>query len=331
MQTNTNQTLNLIQKQIKAFHKPVRVIFPEGSDARIQKAAAQLADTNIICQLVFLEQSQADAYHAPSHVAKIVIAKQDLAGLALKLFELRKNKNTQEECEALVKKSNYFSVMQVATAQADVMVGGIQYATKDIIRPALQITKTKKEAKLVSSIFFMHKGSQQFIFTDCALNIDPDPQAVVEIAKLAYQASKLFLFKEPKLALLSYSTKGSGQGPSVAKMQQAKALLDEQKLGCSVMGEYQLDSALDPLIRKVKDSANQGLGAANILVFPNLDSGNIGYKLVKCLAGYEAVGPILMGLGKPVNDLSRGANTQEIINTVFITAYQYVLEQTKDL
>ncbi|HCC06640.1 MAG TPA: phosphate acetyltransferase [Clostridiales bacterium] len=245
------------------------------------------------------------------------------------LVEIRKNKGmTQDEARSLLKDPVYFGVMLVKQGEADGMVSGAIHSTADTLRPALQILKTAPGTKLVSAFFVMdvpnseYGADGKFIFADCGLN--PNPTAD-ELAEIAYSSSKSFeylLDKKANVAMLSFSTKGSASHPDVDKVVQATKIGNEKYPELNLDGELQLDAALVASVAKSKAPDSKVAGNANVLVFPDLDSGNIGYKLVQRLAKAEAYGPITQGIAKPVNDLSRGCSAMDVVGVVAITAVQ---------
>ena len=248
------------------------------------------------------------------------------------MVALRKGKMSAEDCAAALKKSNYFGTMLVKMGKADALLGGATYSTADTVRPALQLVKTKPGAHLVSSSFVMVRGDETLIMGDCAINIDytdtldKDGNVVFSAAdKLAEtgiecaRTAKVFGV-EPKVAFLSYSTKGSGKGPNVdlarEACEKAKALAPD----LDIDGEMQFDAAVSPTVGQLKFPGSKVAGYANTFIFPEIQSGNIGYKIAQRLGGFDAYGPILQGLNAPINDLSRGCNAEEVYQMSIITA-----------
>ncbi len=246
-----------------------------------------------------------------------------------KLYALRKNKGmTPEAAAETIKNTLYFGVMMVNEGEADGMVAGACNSSANVIRPSLQILKTKPGTKLVSAFFVIvvpdceygEKGT--FIFADSGLNEDPDAEAVSEIAISSAASFKQLVGAEPKVAMLSYSTYGSAKSPLVDKMQEATRLAKEKRPDLKLDGELQLDAAIVPSVGASKAPGSEIAGSANVLVFPDLNAGNIGYKLAQRLAKAEAYGPVLQGIKKPVNDLSRGCSAADIAGVVAITCVQ---------
>jgi len=248
--------------------------------------------------------------------------------LASALYEKRKSKGLDMAgAEALIDDPVYFGTMMVDLSLADGLVAGAEISTADTFKPAFQIIKGKTKETKVSSFFVMvreQEGKEQvYILSDCGININPTMEEIVEIAKLsADSARKIGLIEDPKVALLSYSTKGSAEGDDALKMREAKSVLDTQKVDFIYDGEMQLDSAIVPSVCALKAPNSPIKGEANVLVFPNLSAGNIGYKLMQRFGGFKAFGPIAQGMRKPINDVSRGANVNDIVQAIAITALQ---------
>ena len=247
------------------------------------------------------------------------------------LYNLRKHKGmTEEQAKELVKDPTHFGMLMLKDEKstADGLVSGAVHSTSDTLRPALQILKTKPGTKLVSAFFVMvvpncdYGENGTFIFADSGLNQNPNEDELSEIAISSSESFKQLVGKEPKVAMLSYSTKGSAKSELTEKMINATKLVKEKAKSLIVDGELQLDAAIVPEIAKSKAPNSPVKGEANVLVFPNLDAGNIGYKLVQRLAKAEAYGPLCQGIAKPVNDLSRGCSSKDIAGVIAITAVQ---------
>ncbi|AGM25333.1 phosphotransacetylase [Spiroplasma chrysopicola] len=321
---------NIVAK-INEQNETIRIVFPEGKSKRIQEILPKFANTKIIPVLVFKTRAEISTEILENKKLEVVVVEeQDLAALANYLVELRNGKLTLSEAQRLVTECNYLAVLWVKLDKAQGMVGGIEYDTKDILGPALKIIKPKPGIKLVSSFFLMLRGEEKYIFTDGSLNIDPSSEELADIAELGYEASQIFNFINPNLVLLSFSTKGSGKGPLVDKVRNAYQLVLEKNLPCQIDGEFQFDAAWDDNIRKIKAPNSPITHRADIYVFPSLNAANIGYKIAQRMGGYQAVGPIIIGLDKPVNDLSRGATGEEIYFTTIVTAYMYIYNQNKN-
>ena len=247
------------------------------------------------------------------------------------LYNLRKHKGmTEDQAKELVKDPTHFGMLMLKDekSEADGLVSGAVHSTSDTLRPALQILKTKPGTKLVSAFFVMvvpncdYGENGTFIFADSGLNQNPNEDELSEIAISSSESFKQLVGKEPKVAMLSYSTKGSAKSELTEKMINATKLVKEKAKDLIVDGELQLDAAIVPEIAKSKAPNSPVKGEANVLVFPNLDAGNIGYKLVQRLAKAEAYGPLCQGIAKPVNDLSRGCSSKDIAGVIAITAVQ---------
>ena len=318
---------NLIDK-LKAH--PRKIVFTEGTDPRILEASARLLSGTFLTPVLVgnEEEVQAAAEKAGFNIrGAIIIDPENYDGMDAmveKMVELRKGKMTADECRAALKKGNYFGTMLVKMGVADALLGGATYSTADTVRPALQLVKTKPGNKIVSSCFILVRASATgdndvLAMGDCAINIKPEEDELVEIAVETAKCAKIFGIA-PKVAFLSYSTKGSGKGEDVDKMrnacEKAKALMPD----IPVDGEMQFDAAVSPTVGQLKFPGPPVAGYANTFIFPDINAGNIGYKIAQRLGGFEAYGPILLGLNAPINDLSRGCNAQEVYSMAIITA-----------
>ena len=245
--------------------------------------------------------------------------------MVAQFVELRKNKGmTPEKARGILKSANYFGTMLVKMGKADCLLGGATYSTADTVRPALQIIKTKPGSSIVSSCFILVRpavsgGNEVIAMSDCAINIDPSEDDLVEICGQTIECAKVFGI-DPKVAFLSYSTKGSGKGDSVTKMQNATKKAKEKYPNEQIDGELQFDAAVAPRVAKQKAPGSDVAGHANTFIFPDINAGNIGYKIAQRLGNFEAYGPILLGLNAPINDLSRGCNALEVYSMAIITA-----------
>ncbi|MEG0074072.1 MAG: phosphate acetyltransferase [Clostridia bacterium] len=322
---------NIIEKLKK--EKRRSIILPESSDIRVVEAASKIAALDF-CNITLIgNKEEIEAKYKNIDLSKVNIVDNMTSPKREEyikaLYELRKEKGmTLVKAEELMQSKIYFGVMMVKLSDADGLVSGAAHSTADTLRPALQILKTKKDAKCVSSFFLMkvpdctYGSNGAFIFSDAGLIVNPTPE---ELAEIAYQSSKSFekLVKDDaRIAMLSYSTKGSAKGEHIDKVTQGYKLAKELHPHLNIDGELQLDAAIVPEVGMSKASGSPVAGHANVLIFPNLDAGNIGYKLVQRLAKANAYGPITQGLAKPVNDLSRGCNSDDIVGAVAITAVQ---------
>ena len=239
--------------------------------------------------------------------------------------ELRKSKGVSEEqARKVLKGANYFGTMLVKMGIADALLGGATYSTADTVRPALQLIKTKPGNKIVSSCFILVRPSatgenEVLAMGDCAINIMPTEDDLVEICGETAECAKIFGI-DPKVAFLSYSTLGSGKGEDVDKMRNAATKAKAAYPGLPIEGELQFDAAVAPRVARTKCPDSEVAGHANTFIFPDINAGNIGYKIAQRLGNFEAYGPILLGLNAPINDLSRGCNAIEVYSMAIITA-----------
>ncbi len=309
---------------------PRKIVFTEGTDPRILEASARLLSGTFLTPILIGNEAEirAAAEDAGFNIRGAEIydpeTYADMEPMVARMVELRKGKMTADECRAMLKKGNYFGTMLVAMGIADSLLGGATYSTADTVRPALQLVKTKPGNSIVSSCFILVRpyatgGNMVLAMADCAINIDPTEDELVEIASETVQCAKIFGV-DPKVAFLSYSTFGSGKGPAVDKMrnaaEKAKAAMPE----VPIEGELQFDAAVSPRVAQTKCPDSKVAGYANTFIFPDISAGNIGYKIAQRLGSFEAYGPILLGLNAPINDLSRGCNAQEVYSMAIITA-----------
>ena len=319
----------------KAMTDVKHIVLPEGEETRNVQAAAKIAKTGLakITMLGDPEKVQAVAAETNTDLTGIEIvdpkSSPKAADYAARLYEIRKAKGmTEEEAAQKVADPMYYGVMMVKLGDADGLVSGAIHSTGDMLRPALQIIKSKPGIKTVSSCFLMECPNKTFgqegvlVFADCAVNIEPTSEELANIALGAADSAKSLAGMEPKVAMLSFSTKGSAKHDDVTLVQEATRIAKEMAPDLQLDGELQLDAALVPGVGKLEAPGSAVAGQANTLVFPNLNAGNIGYKLVERLAGANAYGPILQGIAKPCNDLSRGCSVDDIVATVAITAVQ---------
>lgn len=312
-----------LTEQLKA--NPKTIVFTEGTDPRIQDAAAKLTAEGILNVILLgnpdaVKLSAADANYDISKCEIIDPQRYaDIAPMVEKMVELRKGKMTEEQVRDALSKGNYFGTMLVKMGKADCLLGGATYSTADTVRPALQLIKTKPGNNIVSSCFIMVKGDQKLAMGDCAINIAPNEDELVEIAIETAKTAKVFGI-DPKVAMLSYSTYGSGKGDMVTLVANATKKVKEAAPDLAVDGELQFDAAVAPEVAKVKCSDSPVAGQANTFIFPDINAGNIGYKIAARLGGYEAIGPVLQGLNAPINDLSRGCNAEEVYKMALVTA-----------
>ncbi len=325
--SSTTKTLN--QKILDCGKKP-RIILAEGWSLPVQQAAEELVRNHPIAPILLFRTAAEVPALMHQGIQRIIIDQTDLSGYASALHELRKSKGmTPEQALEEVRKPNVLAALLVKLNEADGEVCGKEYATKDTLKPALQIIKTKPGCKLVSSVFIMERGNETLLFGDCAINIAPSSEELAEIAKgIVRFARDVLKIPAPKAAMLSYSTLGSGAGESVDRVKKARELVvsDPEFAASDVAGEIQFDAAYVTEVRRQKAPDLGWDKKPDVYVFPTIDAGNIGYKIAQRLGGFEATGPILIGLDKPVNDLSRGASVSEIVNVAIITGAQAALK-----
>ena len=300
---------------------PRKIVYTEGTDARILESAARL---------------KKDGFLTPVLVGNVDAVKEAAAkgGFDIDGLEILDPATypAMDEMVKTMQKGNYFGTMLVKMGVADALLGGATYSTADTVRPALQIVKTKKGANLVSSCFILVRGEEMICMGDCAINISYEDkkdkegnvtltaaQQLAEVAIATAKTAKVFGM-DPKVAMLSYSTKGSGKGANVDLVRNATAIAKEMAPDMAIDGEMQFDAAVSPVVGQLKFPGSKVAGYANTFIFPEIQSGNIGYKIAQRLGGFAAYGPILQGLNAPINDLSRGCDAEEVYQMSIITA-----------
>ena len=329
---------NAMIETLKA--NPRKIIFTEGHDARILEATDRLVKGGFLTPILIgnVDVVKANAAKGGYNIEGVEIIDPEtypeMDAMVDKMVELRKGKMTADECRKALSKGNYFGTMLVKMGYADSLLGGATYSTADTVRPALQIVKTKKGAHLVSSCFILVRGDEKLAMGDCAINISYEDsvdkegnvtlsaaQKLAEVAIETAKTAKVFGI-DPKVAMLSFSTNGSGKGGTVALSHDATIKAQEMDPELAVDGELQFDAAVAPEVAQVKCKGSKVAGQANTFIFPCIEAGNIGYKIAQRLGGYAAYGPILQGLNAPINDLSRGCNADEVYKMSLITACQ---------
>ena len=318
------------------------IVFTEGTDARILDATARILKEDlmgvILCGNVDDVKAAAAEGGYDIEGAEILdpLTYGDMEALVAQMVELRKGKMTEDEVRELLKKSNYFGTMLVKAGKADALLGGATYSTADTVRPALQIIKTKPGSNLVSSSFILFREKdgveERIAMGDCAINLaytdrlDKEGNVVLsgarQLAEVAVETAKTasFFGIDPKVAVLSFSTYGSGKGGTVQLSHDAVIEARNIDPDLVIDGEFQFDAAVSAEVAKTKCPDSKVAGQANTFIFPLIEAGNIGYKIAQRLGGYEAYGPILQGLNAPINDLSRGCNAEEVYKMAIITA-----------
>mgnify|MGYP002518352855 CR=1 FL=1 len=305
------------------------IVLPEGAEDRIIKAADYLLERDIV-NLIIVGDKEAIMARGEqlglNSLGKAKFQAMDdesvLAPMVAKLCELRAKKGmTEEQARKQLTDASYFGTMLVVLGKADGLVSGSVNSTANTVRPALQVIKTKPGASLVSGSFLMCFKDHVAVFADCAINLNPNAEQLADIAIQSAETAESFGI-EPKVGMLSYSTLGSGKGPDVDLVEEATALVRQKRPDLQVVGSVQFDAAWSPTVAATKAKGNDVAGHVNVFVFPDLCAGNIAYKAVQRSSGAIAIGPVLQGLNKPVNDLSRGASVQDIINTVALTAVE---------
>ncbi|WP_281771621.1 phosphate acetyltransferase [Faecalitalea cylindroides] len=321
--------INELEKKVTG--SGTRIVFTEGWDPRVQEAAIKLVENNIVVPILLGEPEEIEVCAKEngfdvSNIQQMSPKSFDkMEEMATKMVELRRGKLDMETCKKMLQHTNYFGTMLVQMGYADGLLGGATYSTADTVRPALQLVKTAPGNALVSSCFLLVKGDQQYIMGDCSININPNADELVEITMQTAHTAKQFGI-DPKVALLSYSSMGSAKGECVAKMTEASLRLKRMPIDFEIDGEMQFDCAVSPEVAALKAPDSKVAGHANTFIFPNLSSGNIGYKIAARLGGWEAIGPVLQGLNAPINDLSRGCTAQEIYKMAIVTAAQKFLD-----
>ena len=317
---------------------PRKIVFTEGHDARILEAASRLKKDGFLTPIlvgnvdVVKENAAKGGFDIEGLEILDPLTYPEMDAMVEKMVELRKGKMSPEECRTALSKGNYFGTMLVKMGYADSLLGGATYSTADTVRPALQLVKTRKGAHLVSSCFILVRGEEKLAMGDCAINLSYEDsvdkegnvtlsaaQKLAEVAIETAKTAKVFGI-DPKVAMLSFSTNGSGKGGTVKLSHDATIVAKEMAPDLAIDGEMQFDAAVAPEVGQLKFPGSPVAGYANTFIFPTIEAGNIGYKIAQRLGGFEAYGPILQGLAAPINDLSRGCNAEEVYKMAIITA-----------
>ena len=306
------------------------IVFPEGDDQRILRAAIRLNEDGDIKPIVLGDKKELEALAEKEGVKLGDLEILDPANYEAKdemvkaFVERRKGKVNEEQAAEILKDHNYFGTMLIYMGKAKGLVSGAAHTTADTVRPALQIIKTKEGYKRCSGAFIMLRDEEMYLMADCAINIDLDAEGLAEVAVVSNETARQFGM-DPKIAMLSFSTKGSASHERVTMVAEATKMAKEKNPEMAIDGELQFDAAFVETVAKKKAPGSEVAGHANVFVFPNIEAGNIGYKIAQRFGGFEAIGPILQGLNAPVNDLSRGCSEDEVYSLAIITAAQAVL------
>ncbi len=312
---------NIIEElKDKIRGKNLKIVFPEGDDPRIREAAKRLASEGLLKPVVL---GESDAIGEALEGCDIINPETShhYHDFVQAMVERRNGKCSYDEAEEAIKQTNYFGTMLVYTNHAHGLVSGAAHSTGDTVRPALQLIKTKPGITKTFGYFLMIRDDEKYIMADCAINPNPDAKTLAEFAVESGKAAALFGI-EPRVALLSFSTNGSAKTDETKKVRQAVKIAKKQDVGFPIDGEMQFDAAFVKSVGEKKFKGSDVAGRANVFVFPDLNSGNIGYKIAQRLGNFDAVGPILAGLNQPVNDLSRGCSADDAYNLAIITAAQ---------
>lgn len=305
------------------------IVFPEGEDPRVLGAAIRLKKDQLVEPVVLGNQEAVEKVAGENGfdltglqiLAPATYPAEDKQAMHDALLERRNGKNTPEQVDQMLEDISYFATMLVYMGKVDGMVSGAVHATGDTVRPALQIIKTKPGSHRISGAFIMQKGEERYVFADCAINIELDAPTMAEVASQSAETAKLFGI-DPKVAMLSFSTKGSAKGDMVTKVAESTKLAKEANPDLAIDGELQFDAAFVPSVGELKAPGSDVAGHANVFIFPSLEAGNIGYKIAQRFGGFEAIGPVLQGLNAPVADLSRGTDEEAVYKVALITAAQ---------
>ena len=304
--------------------KNIRIVFPEPEDSRIQEAVLKLKEEGLIEPVLVGNKDVLNENYPQCEVVDPSDA-SNFSEYVQALVERRAGKCTYEEALELLKRTNYYGTMMVYMNDADGLVSGAIHSTGETVKPALQIIKTKPGVSRTFGYFLMIRKDEKYIMGDCAINPNPDSKALAEFAIEAAKAAEVFGL-EPKVALLSFSTNGSAVTEETKKVREAVKIAKAKNTPYAIDGEMQFDAAFVTSVGASKFPGSPVAGSANTFIFPDLNSGNIGYKIAQRLGNFEAVGPILAGLNKPVNDLSRGCSVLDVYNTAIITAAQTLMD-----
>lgn len=313
--------------------KEIQIVLPESTDLRVLKAAVRLHEDGILQPVLVGDREELEALADDQAVSIEGIPSydpadyEDMDAMIEAFVERRKGKATAEEAAEILQQVNYFATMLVYMDKVDGMVSGAVHATSDTVRPALQIVKTRDQVSLVSGSFIMYKeDGVRYYYADAALNPNPNADQLADIAIESARMAEAFGIQPAKVAMLSYSTHGSAGGEDVEKVQEATRIAKDKAPDLALDGELQFDAAILPSVAESKAPDSPVAGHANVFIFPDLSSGNIAYKMTQRLGDFNAIGPILQGLAKPINDLSRGCSEEDVYQVAIVTAKMAVTE-----
>ena len=320
--------------KFKIVRRHIKIVFPEATDPRILGAASRLRSEELVEPVLIGNPAEIEkaAEARGINIANFEILDPENYDrwdeMVEALVERRNGKATKEQAEKILKDVNYFGTMLTYMGITEGMVSGAIHSTGDTVRPALQIIKTKPGVSRTSGAFLMVRGRDQekYLFSDCAINVNPSAQELAEIAVDSAKTAELFDI-DPKVAMLSFSTKGSAKAPEVDKVVEATKIAQELAPEYEIDGELQFDAAYISAVAQLKAPESEVAGKATVFVFPDLQSGNIGYKIAQRFGNFEAIGPILQGLNKPISDLSRGSNEEDVYKLSIITAAQTLMDK----
>lgn len=306
--------------------KGLKIVFPESNDERIVEAAIKLANEGLVKPILLGDASKVPGNFDISGCEFIDPKEYEgFEEMVAAFVERRKGKNTEEQARKMLLDENYFGTMLVYMNKAAGLVSGACHSTGDTVRPALQIIKTKPGLARTFGYFLMVRDEEKYIFGDCAINPNPSAEDLAQFAVESAKAAEMFGI-EPKVAMLSFSTNGSADTDETKKVALATKIARESNSGYEIDGEMQFDAAFVPSVGAKKYPGSTVAGNANTFIFPDLNSGNIGYKIAQRLGNFDAMGPILAGLNSPVNDLSRGCSAEDAYKTAIITAAQALIQ-----
>ena len=320
--------------KFKIVRRHIKIVFPEATDPRILGAASRLRSEELVEPVLIGNPAEIEkaAEARGINIANFEILDPEnydrCEEIVEAIVERRNGKATKEQAEEILKDVNYFGTMLTYMGITEGMVSGAIHSTGDTVRPALQIIKTKPGVSRTSGAFLMVRGRDQekYLFSDCAINVNPSAQELAEIAVDSAKTAELFDI-DPKVAMLSFSTKGSAKAPEVDKVVEATKIAQELAPEYEIDGELQFDAAYISAVAQLKAPESEVAGKATVFVFPDLQSGNIGYKIAQRFGNFEAIGPILQGLNKPISDLSRGSNEEDVYKLSIITAAQTLMDK----